>query len=56
MLALKAYLDNKGVKFQLNTTVTGFEKANKIQEGIISQLKERIDDLENQIIESNLRD
>ena len=34
----------------------GFEKANKIQEGIISQLKERIDDLENQIIESNLRD
>ena len=29
MLALKNYLVNKGVKFQLNTTVTGFEKANK---------------------------
>jgi len=29
MLALKSYLDSKGVTFQLNTTVTGFEKANK---------------------------
>jgi D-amino-acid dehydrogenase len=29
MVALHAYLVNKGVKFQLNTTVTGFEKANK---------------------------
>ena len=28
MLSLKKYLENKGVKFQLNTTVTGFEKAN----------------------------
>ena len=31
MLALKNYLESKGVQFQLNTTVTGFEKAgNKI--------------------------
>ena len=31
MIALKNYLVNKGVKFELNTTVTGFEKnANKI--------------------------
>lgn len=29
MIALKSYLENKGVKFQLNTTVTGFEKSNK---------------------------
>mgnify|MGYP001788469230 CR=1 FL=1 len=29
MLALKKYLENKGVHFQLNTTVTGFEKAGK---------------------------
>jgi len=36
MLALKAYLDTKGVKFQLNTTVTGFEKANKKITGIIT--------------------
>ena len=28
MLALKKYLDAKGVHFQLNTTVTGFEKSN----------------------------
>ncbi len=28
MVTLKNYLENKGVKFQLNTTVTGFEKAN----------------------------
>ena len=28
MVALKNYLENKGVKFQLKTTVTGFEKAN----------------------------
>ena len=28
MLALKNYLEKKGVKFQLNTTVTGFEKRN----------------------------
>ena len=28
MLALKQYLVSKGVTFQLNTTVTGFEKAN----------------------------
>ena len=28
MLSLKKYLENKGVKFQLHTTVTGFEKAN----------------------------
>src|ERR1035437_4352049 len=31
MVILKSYLENKGVKFQLNTTVTGFEKAgNKV--------------------------
>jgi D-amino-acid dehydrogenase len=36
MLALKAYLDTKGVKFQLNTTVTGFEKANKKITAIIT--------------------
>jgi len=36
MLALKAYLDTKGVKFQLNTTVTGFEKVNKTITGIIT--------------------
>jgi D-amino-acid dehydrogenase len=29
MVTLKSYLENKGVKFQLHTTVTGFEKANK---------------------------
>lgn len=29
MLSLKKYLESKGVQFQLNTTVTGFEKANK---------------------------
>ncbi len=28
MIALKAYLEKKGVQFQLNTTVTGFEKTN----------------------------
>ena len=28
MKALKKYLEDKGVKFQLNTTVTGFEKKN----------------------------
>lgn len=28
MKALKIYLENKGVQFALNTTVTGFEKAN----------------------------
>jgi D-amino-acid dehydrogenase len=36
MLALKAYLDTKGVKFQLNTTVTGFEKSSKKITGIIT--------------------
>jgi D-amino-acid dehydrogenase len=29
MIALRDYLVSKGVKFQLNTTVTGFEKENK---------------------------
>ncbi|MGG9963205.1 NAD(P)/FAD-dependent oxidoreductase [Ferruginibacter sp. SUN106] len=29
MVALKDYLDSKGVQFKLNTTVTGFEKAAK---------------------------
>ena len=28
MTALKSYLDDKGVQFKLNTTVTGFEKSN----------------------------
>jgi len=33
-----------------------FDIAKKMEEETISKLKERIDDLENQIIESNLRD
>jgi D-amino-acid dehydrogenase len=36
MLALKTYLENKGVTFQLNTTVTGFEKANKKISAVIT--------------------
>lgn len=36
MLALKKYLENNGVAFQLNTTVTGFEKANKKITGVIT--------------------
>lgn len=36
MLSLKNYLEKKGVQFQLNTTVTGFEKANKKITGIIT--------------------
>jgi D-amino-acid dehydrogenase len=36
MIAVKAYLEKKGVKFQLNTTVTGFEKQNKKVTGIIT--------------------
>ncbi len=36
MLALKAYLDKKGVNFRLHTTVTGFEKSNGRITGIIT--------------------
>ena len=36
MLALKNYLVNKGVKFQFNTTVTGFEKLSNKITGIIT--------------------
>lgn len=36
MIALRDYLIGKGVKFQLNTTVTGFEKGNKKISAIIT--------------------
>ena len=36
MIALKNYLENKGVQFQLNTTVTGFEKSNNKISAIIT--------------------
>jgi D-amino-acid dehydrogenase len=36
MLSLKKYLEDKGVQFQLNTTVSGFEKAGKKITGIIT--------------------
>jgi D-amino-acid dehydrogenase len=36
MLALKKYLDNKGVHFILNTTVTGFERSGKNISAIIT--------------------
>ncbi len=36
MLALKAYLDKKGVEFRLHTTVTGFEKSNGRITGILT--------------------
>lgn len=36
MLALKAYLENKGVAFQLNTMVTGFEKKNNKINAVIT--------------------
>jgi D-amino-acid dehydrogenase len=36
MIALKNYLVGKGVKFELNCTVTGFEKGNKKITGIIT--------------------
>ncbi|MEI7472075.1 MAG: FAD-dependent oxidoreductase [Chitinophagaceae bacterium] len=36
MLALKAYLDKKGVEFRLHTTVTGFEKLNGRITGILT--------------------
>ncbi len=36
MMALKKYLENKGVHFQLNTTVTGFEKANNKISAVIT--------------------
>jgi len=36
MLALKKYLERKGVQFKLNTTVTGFEKSNKKVSSIIT--------------------
>ena len=36
MTALKTYLDKKGVSFQLNTTVTGFERSNNNISGVIT--------------------
>jgi D-amino-acid dehydrogenase len=36
MVALKNYLEQKGVQFQLNTTVTGFEKTGKKVSAIIT--------------------
>ena len=42
MLALHQYLQNKGVQFQLNTTVTGFEKNNNNITAIITD-KGKID-------------
>lgn len=36
MIALKNYLDKKGVQFQLNTTVTGFEKSNNTVSAVIT--------------------
>ena len=36
MAALKNYLESKGVQFQLNTTVTGFEKANNKISAVIT--------------------
>lgn len=36
MLALKKYLQNQGVLFQLNTTVTGFEKTNSRVSAVIT--------------------
>ena len=36
MLALKKYLEHKGVQFQLNTTVTGFEKVNNKISAVIT--------------------
>ena len=46
MLALKKYLDSKGVHFKLNTTVTGFEKANgKINSIITDQGKINCDEI-----------
>lgn len=41
MMTLKSYLEKKGVQFQLNTTVTGFEKSNNAISAIITN-KERI--------------
>ncbi len=42
MLALKNYLENKGVRFQLNSTVTGFEKTNDSVSAVITD-KGKID-------------
>lgn len=36
MMALKRYLENKGVQFMLNTTVTGFERSNKNISSVIT--------------------
>jgi D-amino-acid dehydrogenase len=36
MIALKSYLEKSGVQFQLNTTVTGFEKSNNAITSIIT--------------------
>ena len=46
MIALKKHLENKGVKFQLNTTVTGFEKTdNKISAVITDKGKFDIEEI-----------
>ena len=46
MLRLKNYLESKGVRFQLNTTVTGFEKRNnKISSVITTKEKFECDEL-----------
>ena len=42
MYALKNYLENKGVHFELNSTVTGFEKTNSSVSGVITN-KQKID-------------
>ena len=36
MLSLKSYLQKQGVQFQLNSTVSGFEKAGNIVNGVIT--------------------
>ena len=36
MIALKGYLESQGVQFQLNTTVTGFEKSNNTISAVIT--------------------
>ena len=46
MIALKKYLEKKGVQFELNTTVTGFEKAgNKISAIITNKGKFAADEI-----------
>jgi len=42
MLALKNYLENKGVRFQLNSNVTGFEKTSERISAVITD-KQKVD-------------